>query len=109
MSEAATDQSKLVSGEFRTPEQAQAEAGRDVPAAHELALEDINPLNANLFKEDRWQGFPVVWRPEEFYREVCRRHGLELSIAGRLRDWGHAGGEAAQDDQPIIEIRRALG
>jgi hypothetical protein len=32
----------------------QAEAGRNVPEANQLALEDINPLNANLFSEHRW-------------------------------------------------------
>ena len=39
---------------FRTPEMEQAEAGRNVPEANQLALEDINPLNANLFSEHRW-------------------------------------------------------
>ena len=45
----------LTATPFRTPEQEQAEKGRGVAAAGDLALEDINPLNAYLFRENRWQ------------------------------------------------------
>ncbi len=40
---------------FRTPEQEQAAKGAGVPDAYEMPLEDINPVNAHLFKENRWQ------------------------------------------------------
>ncbi|MDE0887475.1 MAG: cytochrome P450 [Myxococcota bacterium] len=69
------DQPELV--EFRSPEQEQAEAGRDVPAAHAMALEDINPLNANLFSENRWQDHFARLRREDPV------HFNEIESAGR--------------------------
>ncbi|MAG31937.1 MAG: cytochrome P450 [Deltaproteobacteria bacterium] len=77
MSETATGQSRSVSAEYRTPEQEQAESGRDVLPAHELALEDINPLNANLFRENRWQGYFERLRKEDPV------HFNEIESAGR--------------------------
>ncbi len=53
MSESVVEQAPAP--EFRTPEQEQAAAGANVPSAHEMALEDINPVNAHLFAEHRWQ------------------------------------------------------
>jgi cytochrome P450 len=72
---AEQDQPGMV--EFRSPEQEQAEAGRDVPAAHEMALDDINPLNANLFSENRWQGHFERLRKEDPV------HFNEIESAGR--------------------------
>jgi hypothetical protein len=43
-------------GEFRTPEQEQAEHGAGVPSADLLSIEEINPLNAHLFADHRWHG-----------------------------------------------------
>ncbi len=39
---------------FRTPEQEQAAKGANTPDPHEMPIEDINPLNAHLFANDRW-------------------------------------------------------
>ena len=77
MSETASEPLQPMPAEFRTPEQEQAEAGRDVPAAHELALEEINPLNANLFSENRWQGHFERLRKEDPV------HFNEIESAGR--------------------------
>jgi cytochrome P450 len=77
MSETSTEPVRPVSAEYRTPEQEQAENGRDVPPADELALEDINPLNANLFSENRWQGY------FERLREEDPVHFNEIESAGR--------------------------
>lgn len=77
MSETATERSPWPSNEYRTPEQELAELGRGVAPAHELALEDINPLNANLFCEDRWQGYFERLRKED------PLHLNEIGSAGR--------------------------
>lgn len=77
MSETETEPFEPSLAEFRSPEQEQAEAGRDVPAAHDLALEDINPLNANLFSENRWQGHFERLRKEDPV------HFNEIESAGR--------------------------
>ena len=62
---------------FRTPEQEQAQKGANVPDASELAIEDINPLNAHLFKDNRWQEFFARLRAED------PAHLNEIETAGR--------------------------
>lgn len=61
----------------RTPEQEQAAIGAGVPAASELALADINPVNAHLFKENRWQDHFARLRAEDPI------HLNEIESAGR--------------------------
>ncbi|NOX30131.1 MAG: cytochrome P450, partial [Actinobacteria bacterium] len=63
--------------ELRTPEQEQAEFGAEVPAADELDLHEINPVNAYLFQEDRWQGHFARLRAEDPV------HFNEIQTAGR--------------------------
>jgi cytochrome P450 len=63
--------------DFRTPEQEMAEKGAGVPAAAELSLEEINPLNAHLFAEDRWHDHFERLRKEDPV------HFNELETAGR--------------------------
>ena len=63
--------------ELRTPEQEQAENGASVPHADELALHEINPLNAYLFQEDRWHSHFARLRAEDPV------HLNELQTAGR--------------------------
>ncbi|MGK0484652.1 MAG: cytochrome P450 [Myxococcota bacterium] len=77
MSESTTEPLQPTTAEFRTPEMEQAKAGRGVPEAHELALEDINPLNANLFSEHRWHGHFERLRREDPV------HFNEIESAGR--------------------------
>jgi cytochrome P450 len=63
--------------EFRNPEQEQAEKGRGVPAAAELSIDEINPLNAHLFLEHRWHDHFKRLRHEDPV------HFNELETAGR--------------------------
>ncbi len=77
MSETATAPGRPAMLEYRTPEQEQAEKGRGVAPADELPLEDINPLNANLFGENRWQGYFERLRREDPV------HFNEIDTAGR--------------------------
>jgi cytochrome P450 len=77
VSETATEQGRTRPAEHRTPEQEQAEKGRDAAPADELALEDINPLNAHLFRENRWQGYFERLRNEDPV------HFNEIESAGR--------------------------
>ena len=75
MSESATEQRPAA--EYRTPEQEQAAAGASVPAASEMSLEDINPVNAHLFAENRWQDHFQRLRNEDPV------HFNEIKSAGR--------------------------
>ena len=55
MSESTTEQGVQPGDTFRTPEQEQAAKGANVSGAYDMPLDDINPVNAHLFKENRWQ------------------------------------------------------
>ena len=77
MSETTAEQGRPASGAYRTPEQEQAVKGRGVAPADELELEAINPLNAHLFRENRWQGYFERLRREDPV------HFNELEAAGR--------------------------
>jgi cytochrome P450 len=77
MSESATEQDQQRSDTFRTPEQEQAEKGANTPNAQQIPLEEINPLNAHLFKDNRWQEFFARLRAEDPV------HFNEIESAGR--------------------------
>ncbi len=77
MSETTTEKMPWPADEFRSPEQEQAENGADVPAARDLPLEEINPLNAHLFSEHRWQDHFERLRNEDPV------HFNEIETAGR--------------------------
>jgi len=63
--------------EYVTPEQEQAAKGADVASPYDMPIEDINPLNAHLFSNHRWQD--VFKR----LREEDPVHFNELETAGR--------------------------
>ncbi|MEL7156004.1 MAG: cytochrome P450, partial [Actinomycetota bacterium] len=67
----------LARAPVRSPEMEQAIFAGDVPSVDELALEDINPLNPHLFREDRWQEHFARLRREDPV------HFNELGSAGR--------------------------
>ncbi len=55
---------------MRTPEMEMAETGGGVPAAAHLAIEDINPTNPHLFKDDGWHDHFARLRAEAPMRRV---------------------------------------
>jgi cytochrome P450 len=62
---------------YRTPEQEAAFKGAGAPRAHEVPVEALNPLNAHLFKENRWAEVFDRLRAEDPV------HLNELDLAGR--------------------------
>ncbi len=62
---------------FRSPEQEQGLFSGDVPGADELPLDEINPFNAHLFRENRWHDHFARLRSEDPV------HFNELGSAGR--------------------------
>lgn len=62
---------------YRTPEQEQALKGAGTPDPYDMLLEDINPLNAHLFADNRWR--PVFER----LRAEDPVHLNEIDTAGR--------------------------
>jgi len=73
-----TTEDALPAGEYQTPEQEMAELGAGVPSAGELSIEEINPLNAHLFRENRWQDHFARLRREDPV------HLNEIETAGRF-------------------------
>ena len=63
---------------LRTPEMEMAEIGSGVPAASELSIEEINPVNAHLFREHRWHEHFARLRAEDPI------HFNEIETAGRF-------------------------
>ena len=62
---------------IRSPEQEMAEVGAAVPPADELSIEEINPVNAHLFREHRWHDYFKRLRAEDPV------HFNEIETAGR--------------------------
>lgn len=62
---------------YRTPEQEGAIKGVNAPRAHEVPVEELNPLNAHLFKENRWAEVFERLRAEDPV------HLNELDLSGR--------------------------
>lgn len=63
--------------EFRTPEQEQAANGANTPDPYNMPIADINPLNAHLFCDNRWQEVFERLRKEDPV------HFNEIETAGR--------------------------
>ena len=62
---------------YRTPEQEAAIKGVNAPRAYEVPVEELNPLNAHLFKENRWAEVFERLRAEDPV------HLNELDLSGR--------------------------
>ena len=77
MTDTAEDRKNYLPTNVRTPEMEMAEKGAGVPAAADLSIDEINPPNAHLFKEDRWQDHFARLRAEDPV------HFNELETAGR--------------------------
>jgi len=78
MSDTIDENPPYLNADIRTPEMEMAETGEGVPAAADMALEDINPANPHLFKEDRWHDHFARLRAEDPV------HFNELETAGRF-------------------------
>ena len=63
--------------DFKSPEQEGLEMGENTPPADELAVGQINPYNAHLFRENRWHGYFERLRKEDPV------HLNEMATSGR--------------------------
>jgi SAM-dependent methyltransferase len=63
-------------------------------------------VNVGRREERSWQGFPVVTRLFEFYRDACATKGLDVRDIGSLRDFGHESGADSQDSQRVLKVVR---
>ena len=77
MTDMAEETRQIFNPDVVTPEMEMAEKGRNAPGAYDVPIEEVNPLNAHLFLEDRWQ--------EHFARLRAENpvHFNELETSGR--------------------------
>ena len=72
MSEPGLDPSEFLNPDVIPPDVELAELGKDVGAAAETALEDINPANPHLFTSDLWSDHFARLRAEDpVHFSVC--------------------------------------
>jgi len=72
------------------------------------SLTEGGELYANVLlggrTEGRWQGFPVLSRPHEFYEHASASHGLIVNDVGTLESLGHG---SAGDRAMMLRFTRA--
>ena len=77
MTDMAEETRQIFNPDVVTPEMEMAEKGRNAPGAYDVPIEEVNPLNAPLFLEDRWQEHFARLRAEDPV------HFNELETSGR--------------------------
>ena len=77
MTDMAEETRQIFNPDVVTPEMEMAEKGRNAPGAFDVPIEEVNPLNAHLFLEDRWQEHFARLRAEDPV------HFNELETSGR--------------------------
>jgi len=77
MTDMAEETRQIFNPDVVTPEMEMAEKGRNAPGAYAVPIEEVNPLNAHLFLEDRWQEHFARLRAEDPV------HFNELETSGR--------------------------
>jgi len=65
-------------------------------------------VNIGIKKDGNWQGFPLVYRPFEFYTDRCSLVNLAVSDLGPLKELGHSSHRDRQDNQRMLKITRML-
>ncbi len=65
MTDMAEETRQIFNPDVVTPEMEMAEKGRNAPGAYDVPIEEVNPLNAHLFLEDRWQEHFARLRAED--------------------------------------------
>ncbi|MEK9636399.1 MAG: cytochrome P450 [Acidimicrobiaceae bacterium] len=77
MTDMAEETRQIFNPDVVTPEMEMAEKGRNAPGAYDVPVDEVNPLNAHLFLEDRWQEHFARLRAEDPV------HFNELETSGR--------------------------
>ena len=77
MTDTMQPQETVTLEDFRSPEQEMVEKGANVAPAAEIAIEDINPANAHLFRDHTWHEYFARLRAEDPV------HLNEIETAGR--------------------------
>lgn len=63
-------------------------------------------VNVGVKPSGKWQSFPVLWRPLEFYEAIGRKHDLRVEDIGSLKKFGHDLGVVAQTERRMLKISK---
>lgn len=63
-------------------------------------------INTEKHQDGNWQGFPVVFRSINFYKDLARKHNLKTEEMGTLRDLGHYSGQELADSQIMLKFKK---
>lgn len=79
-------------------------------ASRHLLDEGVMYANVNIgnHTDEKWQGFPVVYRSLDFYIEAGFKNGLRVSDLGTLKSFGHITGIETQDIQRMLRITKII-
>jgi cytochrome P450 len=77
MTDVSNEKLELLDPDLRTPEMQMADDGQGAPDAADCSIDEINPANPHLFKEDRWHDHFARLRAEDPV------HLNEIETAGR--------------------------
>lgn len=71
-----------------------------------LSKDGVFYANVNIGDQepDNWQGFPVMWRTEEYFEKLANENKLEVEDIGSLKSLGHDSGVVAQDEQRMLKF-----
>lgn len=59
-------------------------------------------VNVESYTDGKWQGFPVVFRSLDFYKNLATQNNLSMKIVGELKDLGHISGQELADKQVML-------
>lgn len=73
-------------------------------------LQDTGVMYANVNigsqVNEKWQGFPVVYKSLDFYIDAGLANNLKVSDIGSIKDFGHITGIELQDNQRMLKIEK---
>ena len=64
-------------------------------------------INIESHSDADWQGFPVVFRSLDFYKELAKKNGLTVEPIGTLEELGHISGQKLADKQVMLKFTRS--
>ena len=74
--------------------------------SNNISNEGVFYANINTVEnvDGNWQGFPVVFRPIEFYKAMAEKFNLKLEVIGQLKDLGHISNKELGDKQLMVKL-----
>lgn len=73
-----------------------------------LAVGGVFYANVNIanYEDGKWEGFPIVFKSEEYYRNLATINGLKTEIMGNLLGLGHNTGKKSDRQQIMFKFSK---